>query len=138
MMNPDGVIHGNYRTSLGGCDLNRRWKKPNRKLNPTVFFAKESIKKFSREKDVRFIILTLFFMVVITYKIRFHQGFFLIFFRKLIKWYHLETVVFIILNCRKALLELRYGKNLKSPMCIPWRHLFTVIKMRKRMYIILR
>ena len=55
-MNPDGVIHGNYRTSLGGCDLNRRWKKPNRKLNPTVFFAKESIKKFSREKDVRFII----------------------------------------------------------------------------------
>jgi len=30
MMNPDGVIHGNYRTSLGGYDLNRRWKKPNR------------------------------------------------------------------------------------------------------------
>jgi len=55
-MNPDGVIHGNYRTSLGGCDLNRRWKKPNQKLNPTVFFVKESITKFSREKDVRFII----------------------------------------------------------------------------------
>jgi len=24
MMNPDGVIHGNYRTSLSGSDLNRR------------------------------------------------------------------------------------------------------------------
>lgn len=28
MMNPDGVVHGNYRCSLAGCDLNRRWKKP--------------------------------------------------------------------------------------------------------------
>lgn len=28
MVNPDGVIHGNYRCSLVGCDLNRRWKKP--------------------------------------------------------------------------------------------------------------
>ena len=26
MMNPDGVIQGNYRTSLAGCDLNRRYK----------------------------------------------------------------------------------------------------------------
>lgn len=30
MTNPDGVIHGNYRCSLAGCDLNRRWKKPKR------------------------------------------------------------------------------------------------------------
>lgn len=28
MVNPDGVIHGNYRCSLAGCDLNRRWKNP--------------------------------------------------------------------------------------------------------------
>ena len=28
MMNPDGVINGNYRCSLAGCDLNRRWKVP--------------------------------------------------------------------------------------------------------------
>ena len=26
MLNPDGVINGNYRCSLAGCDLNRRWK----------------------------------------------------------------------------------------------------------------
>jgi len=30
MLNPDGVIHGHYRTSLSGSDLNRRWKKINR------------------------------------------------------------------------------------------------------------
>ena len=30
MLNPDGVINGNYRCSLAGCDLNRRWKTPNR------------------------------------------------------------------------------------------------------------
>lgn len=28
MLNPDGVINGNYRCSLAGCDLNRRWKHP--------------------------------------------------------------------------------------------------------------
>ena len=26
MLNPDGVIVGNYRTGLAGCDLNRKWK----------------------------------------------------------------------------------------------------------------
>ena len=36
MVNPDGVIHGNYRTSLAGCDLNRRWKKPKK-----VFYLKK-------------------------------------------------------------------------------------------------
>lgn len=28
MLNPDGVINGNYRCSLSGSDLNRRWKAP--------------------------------------------------------------------------------------------------------------
>jgi hypothetical protein len=30
MLNPDGVINGNYRCSLAGCDLNRRWKYPSK------------------------------------------------------------------------------------------------------------
>ena len=34
MMNPDGVIHGNYRCSLSGRDLNRRWQEPNKDLFP--------------------------------------------------------------------------------------------------------
>jgi len=28
MLNPDGVIHGNYRCDLAGVDLNRRWRTP--------------------------------------------------------------------------------------------------------------
>lgn len=30
MMNPDGVIHGNYRCSLSGVDLNRQWDNPSK------------------------------------------------------------------------------------------------------------
>lgn len=41
MTNPDGVIAGNYRTSLSGNDLNRQFLQPNPKLHPTV----DSIKK---------------------------------------------------------------------------------------------
>ena len=41
MLNPDGVIHGNYRCSLMGCDLNRRWKIPDPVLHPTIFHAKQ-------------------------------------------------------------------------------------------------
>jgi murein tripeptide amidase MpaA len=29
MINPDGVINGNYRTGINGVDLNRSWMKPN-------------------------------------------------------------------------------------------------------------
>lgn len=25
MVNPDGVVFGNYRSNLMGCDLNRKW-----------------------------------------------------------------------------------------------------------------
>ncbi|KAL4471141.1 hypothetical protein ABPG72_019083 [Tetrahymena utriculariae] len=56
MLNPDGVIHGNYRCSLAGCDLNRRWKKPRKKLHPTVFHMKEMIKTFGRERELELII----------------------------------------------------------------------------------
>jgi len=28
MLNPDGVVCGNYRCSLSGKDLNRRWSLP--------------------------------------------------------------------------------------------------------------
>jgi murein tripeptide amidase MpaA len=41
MLNPDGVIVGNYRCSLAGTDLNRQWAEPSRRLHPTIFFYKE-------------------------------------------------------------------------------------------------
>lgn len=37
MLNPDGVVYGNYRCSLLGCDLNRKWNCANRLLHPTVY-----------------------------------------------------------------------------------------------------
>lgn len=43
MLNPDGVINGNYRCSLAGCDLNRRWKAPSKVLHPTIYHTKQLI-----------------------------------------------------------------------------------------------
>ena len=40
MLNPDGVINGNYRCNLSGVDLNRQWIDPSKKLHPTIFHTK--------------------------------------------------------------------------------------------------
>lgn len=40
MLNPDGVIYGNYRCSLLGVDLNRRWINPSKILHPTIYYTK--------------------------------------------------------------------------------------------------
>jgi len=42
--NPDGVIAGNYRVSLSGNDLNRRYQSPHPKLHPIVCAVKKLIK----------------------------------------------------------------------------------------------
>ena len=52
MMNTDGVINGNYRCGLEGSDLNRRWKKPNKYLHPSVYYTKKYIKWFSKERPI--------------------------------------------------------------------------------------
>lgn len=43
MTNPDGVIAGNYRTSLSGNDLNRQFMHPNIKLHPEVIALRSLI-----------------------------------------------------------------------------------------------
>ena len=43
MLNPDGVIKGNYRVSQMGVDLNRRWKNPSKFLHPTIYYTKRLI-----------------------------------------------------------------------------------------------
>ena len=53
MLNPDGVIYGNYRCSLLGFDLNRRWMDPNKLLDPTIYFTKRMIKVFQEERQVQ-------------------------------------------------------------------------------------
>lgn len=50
MLNPDGVINGNYRCSLAGVDLNRRWKNGNKILYPEVFETKRLCKNFAKER----------------------------------------------------------------------------------------
>ena len=52
MLNPDGVINGNYRCSLSGQDLNRKWKNPEKILYPVVYEAKKMMKKISRERQI--------------------------------------------------------------------------------------
>ena len=52
MLNPDGVINGNYRCSLAGCDLNRRWKTPHKNLHPTIYATKRLIKDLHDERGL--------------------------------------------------------------------------------------
>ena len=56
MLNPDGVINGNTRTSFAGCDLNRRWLKPNEMLHPEIYNAKEMITKFADQRHTQCIV----------------------------------------------------------------------------------
>ena len=56
MMNPDGVLVGNSRTSFAGCDLNRRWSKPNEIIHPEIFKTKSLILKTALNQNISFII----------------------------------------------------------------------------------
>ncbi|RWS27324.1 cytosolic carboxypeptidase 1-like isoform X2 [Leptotrombidium deliense] len=47
MMNPDGVINGNSRTSLSGDDLNRQWVRPDALMHPTIYHTKMLLKYIS-------------------------------------------------------------------------------------------
>ena len=50
MFNPDGVLAGNYRTSLAGVDLNRRWRKPDKSLHEPVPLLKDYV-RYLRERN---------------------------------------------------------------------------------------
>ena len=52
MLNPDGVIYGNYRCSLLGVDLNRRWISPSKVLHPTIYYTKKALKIMSETTPV--------------------------------------------------------------------------------------
>ena len=56
MINVDGVICGNTRTSLSGCDLNRRWSNPNILLHPEIFYCKEMIMEFCKKYKIECIV----------------------------------------------------------------------------------
>lgn len=52
MINVDGVINGNYRCSLSGQDLNRRYKNPSKQVHPVIFNIKKVIRPFAREREL--------------------------------------------------------------------------------------
>ena len=56
MMNPDGVLVGNSRTSFAGCDLNRRWTKPNEIIHPEIYKTKQMILKLASQRNIGFIV----------------------------------------------------------------------------------
>ncbi|KAF1324619.1 Metalloprotease family m14a, partial [Globisporangium splendens] len=54
MLNPDGVYYGNSRCALSACDLNRQWHNPSQSYHPTIFHAKELLKKECATRGVVF------------------------------------------------------------------------------------
>jgi cytosolic carboxypeptidase protein 2/3 len=54
MLNPDGVIIGNYRCSLTGKDMNRNYRHPRQQSFPTIYHLKElmyNLRKQNHEVD---------------------------------------------------------------------------------------
>jgi len=50
MLNPDGVIVGNYRCSLTGKDMNRNFRHPRKQTFPIIYHMKELIQTLQREQ----------------------------------------------------------------------------------------
>lgn len=51
-LNPDGVVCGNYRSSISGVDLNRQWIQPDEDYQPEIYSIKQLMKVFY-EKERR-------------------------------------------------------------------------------------
>ncbi|XP_057693932.1 cytosolic carboxypeptidase 2 [Corythoichthys intestinalis] len=52
MLNPDGVVVGNYRCSLAGRDLNRNYKTTLRDSFPCVWHTRNMVEKLMKQSDV--------------------------------------------------------------------------------------
>lgn len=52
MLNPDGVIVGNTRSSLTGKDLNRQYRTVIRETYPSIWYTKTMIKRLTEELGV--------------------------------------------------------------------------------------
>ncbi|CAH8555610.1 unnamed protein product [Schistosoma margrebowiei] len=52
MLNPDGVIVGNYRCSLSGCDLNRKYTSSLKRFFPTIWHTKQMIINVMKQYEV--------------------------------------------------------------------------------------
>ena len=54
MLNPDGVIHGNFRMNFLGKDLNRMWDEPIENICPTIYYTVKMIEKTLESRDIYF------------------------------------------------------------------------------------
>lgn len=52
MLNPDGVINGNYRCSLAGYDLNRCWLAPKADVHPTIYYTKKMCASINKSSNL--------------------------------------------------------------------------------------
>ncbi|XP_035379785.1 cytosolic carboxypeptidase 2 isoform X2 [Electrophorus electricus] len=52
MLNPDGVVVGNYRCSLAGRDLNRNYRSLLRDSFPCVWYTRNMVKRLLAEREV--------------------------------------------------------------------------------------
>lgn len=52
MLNPDGVIVGNYRCSLAGRDLNRNYKTVLKDSFPPIWHVRNMVRKLLEERDI--------------------------------------------------------------------------------------
>ena len=52
MLNPDGVIRGNYRMNTMGKDLNRCWVEPTMEITPSIFCSHQMIQKTLNSRDI--------------------------------------------------------------------------------------
>jgi murein tripeptide amidase MpaA len=57
MVNPDGVVAGNYRTNLCGYDLNRRWNGGQKRRNlHEASMVKKYIHQIAKKRSVAFVL----------------------------------------------------------------------------------
>ncbi|XP_074656426.1 uncharacterized protein LOC141909731 isoform X2 [Tubulanus polymorphus] len=54
MLNPDGVIVGNYRCSLAARDLNRNYRHPRKDNFPTIYYTKSMMEELSKQHEIVF------------------------------------------------------------------------------------
>jgi len=52
MLNPDGVVLGNYRCSLMGFDLNRYWLEPSSWAHPTIIATKQLLLEMNDDPNI--------------------------------------------------------------------------------------
>jgi murein tripeptide amidase MpaA len=52
MLNIDGVVVGNYRSSFAGSDLNRQYMAPDKRLHPTIYSLKKLIRTTQKTTSV--------------------------------------------------------------------------------------